>query len=215
MNNLDFAYIIKLLPGILLGLTVHEYMHARVALQLGDSTARDQGRVTLNPLKHIDLFGFIFLIFAGFGWAKPVQINRQMLRNPRRDEMLIAVAGPLSNLVIGILCSLIIKVLITYYANPDSPFYANLLNIILYAVFINYGLFLFNILPIPPLDGSHIFLNAIKIKEETERVIFKYGTILLFAIIIIENQTKIDILPLGRIIKFMVNNTFALLGIYY
>ena len=215
MNNLDFAYIIKLLPGILLGLTVHEYMHARVALQLGDSTARDQGRVTLNPLKHIDLFGFIFLIFAGFGWAKPVQINRQMLRNPRRDEMLIAVAGPLSNLVIGILCSLIIKVLITYYANPDSPFYANLLNIILYAVFINYGLFLFNILPIPPLDGSHIFLNAIKIKEETERVIFKYGTILLFAIIIIENQTKIDILPLGRVIKFMVTITFGLLGIYY
>jgi Zn-dependent protease len=215
MNNLDFAYIIKLLPGILLGLTVHEYMHARVAYQLGDSTARDQGRVTLNPLKHIDLFGFVFLIFAGFGWAKPVQINRQMLRNPRRDEMLIAVAGPLSNLVIGILCSVFIKVLITYYANPESHFYANLLNIVLYAVFINYGLFIFNMLPIPPLDGSHIFLNAIKIKEETERVIFKYGTILLFAIIIIENQTKLDILPLGRIIKFMVNNTFGLLGIYY
>jgi Zn-dependent protease len=213
MNDLDFAYIIKLLPGILLGLTVHEYMHAKVAYLLGDSTARDQGRVTLNPLKHIDPFGFIFLIFAGFGWAKPVQINRQLLKNPRRDEMLISVAGPLSNLVLGILCSVLLKVLITFYSNPDSPYYTNLRSTILYAVFINYGLFIFNMLPIPPLDGSHIFFNAIRIKEETERAIFKYGTIILFAIIIIENQTKIGILPLGRIIKFMVQNTFQLLGI--
>jgi Zn-dependent protease len=215
MNDIDFAYVVKLLPGILLGLTLHEYMHAKVACLLGDTTARDQGRVTLNPIKHIDFFGFIFLIFAGFGWAKPVQINRELLKNRRRDEMLISVAGPLSNLVIGILCSGLIKVIITFYSNPDSQFYNNVMTIILYAVFINYGLFIFNMLPIPPLDGSHIFLNAVRIKEETERTIFKYGTILLFIIIIIENRTNMDILPLGRIITFMVENTFRLLGMHY
>jgi Zn-dependent protease len=74
-----------MIPGVLLGLTIHEYCHALCALKLGDSTARDQGRITLNPLKHIDLVGFLFIIFAGFGWAKPVQFDPDRLRNLRRD----------------------------------------------------------------------------------------------------------------------------------
>ncbi len=213
MGGIDLVYIIKLLPGIVLGLTVHEYMHAKVAYLLGDSTAKDQGRVTLDPLKHIDWFGFLFIILAGFGWAKPVQIDRRSLKNPRRDEMLISVAGPLSNLILGFLCVIIIKMFVTYIPHSTDGTYSGIREILVYAVFINYGLFIFNMLPIPPLDGSHILFNTIRIKEETEYVIFKYGTWILFAIIIIQHQTQLNILPLGIVINFMVKISFSLVGI--
>ena len=93
MDNFDIARTLKFLPGIILGLTVHEFSHAFVAHLCGDSTSKDQGRVTLNPLKHIDLLGFIMLMVAGFGWAKPVQFTEQNLRNPKTDVIKIAVAG--------------------------------------------------------------------------------------------------------------------------
>jgi Zn-dependent protease len=111
MESFDLVRILKFLPGIILGLTVHEFSHAFVAHLCGDSTSKDQGRVTLNPLKHIDLFGFIMLIFAGFGWAKPVHFNEQNLRNPRTDVIKIALAGPLSNAVIAMILSVIFYVI--------------------------------------------------------------------------------------------------------
>src|SRR5215510_6279424 len=100
---MDWKSILYSTPGILLGLTVHEFCHAFCAWKLGDSTARDQGRITLNPLKHIDIIGFLFIIFAGFGWAKPVQFNPHNLAHPRRDKALIAAAGPLSNFILGVI----------------------------------------------------------------------------------------------------------------
>ena len=99
MQNL--SNILPLIPGFILGLTLHEFSHALVADRLGDSTARRMGRLTLNPLAHLDLFGSLMLIFAGFGWAKPVPVNYHSLRSPRRDMALIAVAGPVSNVVLG------------------------------------------------------------------------------------------------------------------
>lgn len=213
MGGFDLIYIVKLLPGIVLGLTVHEYMHAKVAYLLGDTTAKDQGRVTLDPLKHIDWFGFLFIILAGFGWAKPVQIDRRSLKDPRRDEMLISVAGPLSNLVLGFICAIIIKTLIIYIPDSADRTYAGIQEILTYAVFINYGLFTFNMLPIPPLDGSHILFNTINISEETQYAIFKYGTWVLFAVIIIQNQTHLNILPLDKVIKSLVQVTFSVLGL--
>src|SRR5664280_3033380 len=113
MGGFDLARALKFLPGIILGLTVHEYCHALVAHFCGDSTSKDQGRVTLNPLKHIDPLGFIMLIFVGFGWAKPVQFNEQNLRNPKTDVIKIALAGPLSNAVIAMLLSVIFSMLST------------------------------------------------------------------------------------------------------
>jgi len=89
------------LPGIIIGLTVHEFCHAYVAKQCGDTTSEEQGRITLNPLKHIDPMGFIFLIIVGFGWAKPVQFDERNLRNPKYDIMKIAIAGPLSNAAVA------------------------------------------------------------------------------------------------------------------
>jgi len=101
LENFDLLRILKYLPGIIIGLTVHEFSHAYIANRCGDSTAKDQGRVTLNPFKHIDLMGFAMLIVVGFGWAKPVQFNEQNLRNPRTDVMKIAIAGPLSNAILN------------------------------------------------------------------------------------------------------------------
>ena len=114
MGNFDFVRILKFLPGIILGLTVHEFSHAFVAHLCGDSTARDQGRITLNPLKHIDPLGFIMLMVAGFGWAKPVQFTEQNLHNPKTDVIKIALAGPLSNAIIAMLLSVLFSLLASF-----------------------------------------------------------------------------------------------------
>ena len=95
MDGIDIVRTLKFLPGIILGLTVHEFSHAWIASKCGDTFSRDQGRITLNPLKHIDPLGFIMLLVAGFGWAKPVQFNEAGLKNPKKDVIKIAIAGPL------------------------------------------------------------------------------------------------------------------------
>ncbi len=110
MDNFDILRTLKFLPGIILGLTVHEFSHAFIAHRCGDSTSRDQGRVTLNPLKHIDPLGFVMLLFAGFGWAKPVEFNELNLRNPKTDPLKIAVAGPISNAILAMVLSVIFAI---------------------------------------------------------------------------------------------------------
>ena len=100
MGNFGLARALEFLPGIILGLTVHEFSHAYIAYKCGDRTSMEQGRLTLNPFRHIDLLGFIRLMVAGFGWAKPVEFNELNLRNPRTDVIKIAVAGPVSNALI-------------------------------------------------------------------------------------------------------------------
>ena len=209
MQNILYA-----LPGIILGLTLHEYCHAFAAYKLGDNTARDMGRLTFNPLMHMDLIGSIFIVFAGFGWAKPVQFNPANLRNPRRDKAIIAAAGPLSNLALALVLVAIIK---AWQALPDltsseavlsfffsGPFFV-FISIVLRAAAINLGLFIFNLFPIPPLDGSHIVFSGLNLGPETEIRIMKIGGPLLFIIIIIQNTTSVTILPIGRLISAMLN----------
>lgn len=192
-----------MLPGILLGLTVHEYCHAMAAWKLGDSTARDQGRITLNPLKHIDPIGFLFLLIVGFGWAKPVQFNPENLRNFRRDRALIAAAGPLSNLVLGVLLIGIVRAML--HSQVDIGGHTEtLLNVLFFATSINFGLFVFNLLPIPPLDGSHILFSGLNLSPETENVLRKIGMPALFCVLMIQNFTNITILPIGGIIRTII-----------
>ncbi|MCL2442684.1 MAG: site-2 protease family protein [Treponema sp.] len=200
--------ILFLLPGILLGLTIHEFCHAFCAWKLGDDTAREQGRITLNPIKHIDLIGFLFIVFAGFGWAKPVQFNPDNLRNLRRDKALIAAVGPLSNFILGILFCFILKAMNNYYSGSEtapSNLIQNIYIVLYYAASINFGLFIFNLLPIPPLDGSHIIFSGLNIPIETEVKIRSIGMPVLFLIIIIQNYAGITIIPIGRFITFMMN----------
>ena len=201
------------LPAIIIGLTVHEYCHTLAAYKLGDHTAREQGRLSFNPLRHIDLIGFIFIIVAGFGWAKPVQFNPENLRRPRRDKAIIAAAGPLSNLVLALVFIVIIKVWLAFLAYTASTEQADLvysifystafivfMNVIYRGAVINLGLFVFNLFPIPPLDGSHIVFSGLNLKAETERSIMKIGAPLLFIILIIQNRTNVTILPIGALV---------------
>ena len=211
---MNFQNILYTLPGIIIGLTVHEYCHAMAAYKLGDHTARDQGRLTFNPLKHIDPIGFLFIIFAGFGWAKPVQFNPGNLRNFRRDKAIIAVAGPLSNLLLALVLIALIRgwiALIEHNAHSESGerlvsiltsrHFLVFFSVVFRAAAINIGLFVFNLFPIPPLDGSHIVFSGLNLGAETERLIMRIGAPLLFFIIIIQNRTEITILPIGAFVS--------------
>ena len=215
---MNFQNIFSSLPGIIIGLTVHEFCHAMAAHKLGDHTAREQGRMTFNPLKHIDPIGFLFIIFAGFGWAKPVQFNPGNLRNPRRDKAIIAAAGPLSNLVLALVFVAFIRgwfALLEYTTTSgraeqlisillSQPFLV-FISVVLRAAAINIGLFVFNLFPIPPLDGSHIVFSGLNLNPETEHRIMRIGAPLLFFIIIIQNRTDITILPIGAFVSAILN----------
>jgi len=207
MGNINLSQVLIFLPGIILGLTVHEYCHALVALMCGDSTAKEQGRITLNPLKHIDPLGFIMLIFAGFGWAKPVQFNENNLRNPRIDVIKIALAGPLSNALIAMIVSVIYVLFSSSISSiriVDEIFRS--------AIFINWALFVFNLIPLPPLDGSHLLLSQFKKYPVLYNALYKYGSFLLFGLVIVSFLTKINVFPILPVIEFLGKGFLSLLG---
>lgn len=206
--NFNWTNILYSLPGVIIGLTVHEFSHAFVADKLGDGTARAQGRLTLNPFYHIDPIGMVFILFAGFGWAKPVQFDMRNLKSPKRDRILIALAGPLSNLILGIVFLFIIKLFFTFLYFLPEALYIILFRLLLYISVINLGLFIFNMLPIPPLDGSHVFLSGLNLSSGVERKITQYGTLTLFVVIIIENIIDIDLLPIGTFTHWVVSLVF-------
>jgi Zn-dependent protease len=212
MGSFDLARVLKFLPGIILGLTVHEYCHALVAHMCGDSTSKEQGRVTLNPLKHIDPLGFIMLIFVGFGWAKPVQFNEQNLKNPKTDVIKIALAGPLSNAVIAMVLSILFSLLSSSAAIHATPIMRVLSEVFIYAIYINWGLFIFNLIPLPPLDGSHLLLSQFKRFPVLYNGLYKYGSLLLFGLIIGSFVTKINFLPIWPAIQFIGEGFLSLVG---
>ncbi|MDP3685625.1 MAG: site-2 protease family protein, partial [bacterium] len=138
-----FAWII----GLLAAVAIHEYAHARAAYALGDSTAADAGRMTLNPFKHLSMWGSLFLLFFGFGWSEPVPVDPRNFRFPRRDSLLTAFAGPASNFLAAAAFGLIIQLL------PGSTRLPALAAVI---VFVNLLLAFFNLIPVPPLDGASV-----------------------------------------------------------
>lgn len=185
-NNFDLITILLTLPGIIIGLTFHEYAHAFASDRLGDPTPRSQGRLTLSPLPHIDPIGLLFIIVARFGWAKPVEINPRYYKNPRRDEILVSIAGPAANLLIAVVLGIIIRFVFSFDLIGFLP--ANTLNnlkdILFSAVLINIMLFVFNLLPIPPLDGFHILSNVLHPRHyEFLYRLKSYGFIILIILI--------------------------------
>jgi Zn-dependent protease len=160
----DITYYLLMIPGILIALTVHECAHGYAAYRLGDPTARSLGRLTLNPIKHIDPIGALAMIFFRIGWAKPVPINVRYFRKPRRDMAITALAGPLSNLLLSFFsvffALLFFKGYVGSIADGSFPFLTKLLYFAYYFFFLfhvlNLSLCLFNLLPLPPLDGSRL-----------------------------------------------------------
>jgi len=154
MSDSLLSRIVASLPGFLLAIVLHEVAHGYVAYRLGDDTAKRAGRLTLSPIAHLDPFGTIFFIISslaglGFGWAKPVPVVVERLRNPRRDEMLVTLAGPAANLLQAVAWAVVLR-FVLHLGN------AALVMICVWGVAINVLLMVFNLLPIPPLDGSHV-----------------------------------------------------------
>ncbi len=176
------------LPAILIAITFHEFAHAFAADKLGDNTPRSQGRLTLNPLKHIDPVGFALLIVAGFGWGKPVQISpRNFKRNisMSKAEAIVAFAGPLMNFLLAIISTLVLAILLKYDVLINLPARTMwlILVFIMELVLINTGLGLFNLIPLPPLDGSKI-LN-IFLPYKAREWFSRNGQLLYFIFIVI------------------------------
>jgi len=200
--GLDLTEMLKIAPAAVIGLTVHEFSHAFTAYKLGDSTAKDEGRLTLNPLKHIDWLGFFLIVIAGFGWAKPVSFNPANLRNKHRDEILISIAGPISNFLIALVFFIIARLLYFVDYFHTTTFGLEIINLIMIWGVINFSLFIFNLIPIPPLDGSHLYLTFLKdINPKLMMNMYTYGTLVLLAIIIVENKLNINILHISQLVN--------------
>lgn len=148
------VYILLALPGILLALTIHEYSHGYVAWRMGDPTAKFAGRLTFNPIRHIDVFGLLAFLLIGIGWAKPVPINPNNFYDVKQGVLYTSIAGPGSNFLTAILFGLALRII------PISLGFLMPLRIILEAVvFFSLVLCVFNLIPIPPLDGSHVLFH--------------------------------------------------------
>jgi Zn-dependent protease len=169
------TFILRLIiqiPILLLTLTIHEFSHGYVAYLLGDDTAKRAGRLTLNPISHIDPFGLVMLFIAHIGWAKPVPINPYNFKNFKRDTAITAAAGPVSNFIVAILLSIFFNMIVKF--NPSIMYSKNLIStmgisMLYYAILINLALGIFNLIPIPPMDGSKILGGFL-----SDEVYYKY-----------------------------------------
>jgi len=178
-NILSPLQMLYNIPAIVVAFTLHEFMHASVADKLGDPTPRLQGRLSLNPIMHIDPIGFLMVILMGFGWAKPVNINSANFTNPKKANILVSVAGPLTNLALAFLFYGF------FYFSADLTVMQNPVFVGIYRpfIYINLMLFAFNILPIPPLDGFHVIENVIHYQNyQTIMTLRRYGFIILIVL---------------------------------
>ena len=187
--------LILLIPMLVFALVFHEFSHAWVANKLGDPTARYSGRLTLNPLAHLDPFGSLMILFVGFGWAKPVPVDSRYLANPRVDMMKIAFAGPAANLLLAFVGGTIIR---------TGLVSSSITLMLLLFTQINIMLAVFNMIPIPPLDGSQIF-SSIMMRRYPELVykLQMYGPQILLGLIMIGYFTRIS--PIWIVISPFVN----------
>ena len=200
MNTATIITKLLTLPGIIIGLSFHEFAHAWMSDKLGDPTPRRQGRVTLNPLAHIDWIGFLCLLLVGFGWGKPVEIDPRYYKNRRRDEFLVAIAGVTMNLIVAIVLSIPARLMARAFTGGVSNLVQDIYLIIIYAITINVVLMIFNLIPCPPLDGWNIVTQLFGLdKYQWWYKVYRYGTWILLALIIF-NVTDLIITPLVSII---------------
>ncbi len=198
------ANAVFFLPPFLLAISFHESAHAYVANRLGDPTAKDLGRITLNPIHHIDIMGLIVLFVAHFGWAKPVPVNPYNLKHPRKDNLWISLAGPASNLILAFISAVVYRLFFPLLMT--SQLGAFLLTMIELSVSLNIVLMVFNLFPLPPLDGFHILEGLVSTETYIElQKLQTVGPMILLGIIMISSLTKFNIFAIifGPIVSIL------------
>ena len=201
--------LIVSLPAVIIAMTFHEFAHAYAADKLGDETPRSQGRVTLNPLKHIDPVGFVMLLFAGFGWGRPVQINPIRFKRDismSKGEAIVAFAGPLMNFILAIISTLVLGLSIKFNLLLNlSIDVQSLIIVFLYEmIFMNIGLGVFNLIPIPPLDGSKVLRHFLPTKaqmwlDEKQEILY-----ILFLVLIMFRRTSVITEPIIKAVAYAI-----------
>jgi Zn-dependent protease len=194
---------LMILPGIIIGITVHEFAHAFAAYKLGDQTPKWQGRVTLNPLAHIDPVGLIALLFIGFGWGKPVSVNPYAFKNMRRDNLITDVAGIAMNFVMAFVFMGIIKICVVAGLGSSTVFYNYGFTILTSIVWMNLVLMIFNLLPVPPLDGFGIVTEIFNLRGKPfyDKLYFA-GMPILIILIMLNVPSRV----IGPIIQFLFSS---------
>ena len=202
--------MILMTPVILFSLTVHEYSHGKMALLLGDDTARRLGRLSFNPMRHLDIVGVLFFYFVGFGWAKPVPVDPRNFESPRRDMMYVAIAGPLANIALAVGCSFFIRLI--------SPEFSYLFVILAYGIWINVSLAIFNMLPMYPLDGSSVLKGMVSQKiAERMTHLDRFGAFLILGVFLLDHfadtgiLSTILMLPINYSVLFLSQETFPMI----
>ena len=190
--------LILTIPGLLIAITFHEFAHAFVADKLGDDTPRRQGRLTLNPLAHLDPFGCIMLLFLGIGWGKPVTVDDRNFKDSRKGMMLTSLAGPASNLLLAILVTIILKLLMVFGV-MNSIINSNtgniILNMLLYVIQFNIVFGIFNLIPLPPLDGSKVLAYFLPQRARGFMYTLERYSFIIIMIIYFTNLTSYIIAP--------------------
>jgi Zn-dependent protease len=177
----DPTAFLAVVAALVVAITIHEFSHAAVATAQGDDTARSQGRLTLNPIKHLDPFGSIFMVLAGFGWGRPVPFSPAQLRNKRYGPVMVSLIGPISNFVLALVSALVLKALLQAETLNETAF-----TFVETFLRINLILGIFNLLPIPPLDGSRLLAALLPpSRQGIVRFLDQYGIYLLLGLVLL------------------------------
>ena len=183
----------------LIAITLHELSHGYVSYKLGDPTAKNAGRLTLNPIKHIDMFGLLALVIFKFGWAKPVPIDPRYYKNRKQGIIMVSIAGPLMNLCLACICAFFCKML--YYSHSSVLF-----DFFAIGMQINVGMFVFNLLPFPPLDGSKILFSLLP--DKVEYFFYKYEKYFMIIVLVLVLTDLINYIlypPINLLLNMFVN----------
>ena len=191
------------LAAVLICLTVHETCHGLAAYALGDPTAKRQHRLSLNPLRHIDWFGFAMLVIAGFGWAKPVPVNPNYFKRPKLGMALTALAGPASNFLLALVLLLLVRPVLAL-SYQGAAWAGSLVNFLVRATLVSIGLGLFNLIPIPPLDGSKILFSLLPDRQYNWILRYeRYGMFILWALVAVGVGSSLLSAAIYQVFRFL------------